>query len=235
MNITNERGTPLFLADTIEAKDGSQFTIHFFKHSSFAIEVGGKTIYSDPVSGFAPYDKLPKADLIVVSHSHYDHLDTEAIDKIWKEDTIIVCDHTSADMIKRQTIAVKPTDRVDTIDWIQIEAVAAYNTSDESQAFHPKERGDCGYVLTIGGTRVYIAGDGEVTPEMKSLSDIDIAFLPVNQPYTMTEDQVVEAVEAIRPTIFYPYHYGQVEHQTDIDDIVARLSPITDVRVRDME
>lgn len=89
--------------------------------------------------------------------------------------------------------------------------MAAYNTTEGHLQFHPREREDCGYVLTLGGTRVYIAGDSEPTPEMRSLEWIDIAFLPVNQPYTMTVDQAAEAVRALRPAIFYPYHYGEVE------------------------
>ena len=116
-----------------------------------------------------------------------------------------------------------------------MEAVPAYNTSEDRQQFHPREREDCGYVLTIGGTRIYIAGDGENTPEMKALHGIDIAFLPVNQPYTMTVDQAVDAVKAIRPAIFYPYHYGEVEEKTDIDRLSRELTDITEIRIRPME
>ena len=90
-------------------------------------------------------------------------------------------------------------------------------------------------VLTIGGTRIYIAGDTEPTPELQALRKIDIAFLPVNQPYTMTVDQAVEAVKAIRPTIFYPYHYGEVEEKTDIDRLARELEGVTEVRIRPME
>lgn len=108
-------------------------------------------------------------------------------------------------------------------------------TSEDRQQFHPREREDCGYVLTIGGTRIYIDGDGENTPEMKALHGIDIAFLPVNQPYTMTVDQAVDAVKAIRPAIFYPYHYGEVEEKTDIDRLSRELTDITEIRIRPME
>ena len=120
-------------------------------------------------------------------------------------------------------------------DYLKVEAVAAYNTTDGHLQFHPKEREDCGYVLTIGGSRIYIAGDTEPTPELKALKNIDIAFLPVNQPYTMTVDQAVEAVKAIRPTIFYPYHYGEVEEKTDIDRLARELEGVTEVRIRPME
>ena len=90
-------------------------------------------------------------------------------------------------------------------------------------------------VLTIGGTRIYIAGDTEPTPELKALRKIDIAFLPVNQPYTMTVDQAVEAVKALKPAIFYPYHYGEVDEKTDIDRLARELEGVTEVRIRPME
>ena len=122
-------------------------------------------------------------------------------------------------------------------DYIKVEAVAAYNTTREHQQFHPKLREDCGYLLTLGGTRIYIAGDTEPTPEMKSLRDVDVAFLPVNQPYTMTVEQAVEAVKTLRPKIFYPYHYGQVEEKTDIERLVREVEALgtTEVRVFPME
>ena len=111
----------------------------------------------------------------------------------------------------------------------------SYNTTPGHLQFHPREREDCGYVLTIGGTRIYIAGDTEPTPELKALRKIDIAFLPVNQPYTMTVDQAVEAVKALKPAIFYPYHYGEVDEKTDIDRLARELEGVTEVRIRPME
>lgn len=121
------------------------------------------------------------------------------------------------------------------LEGVKVEAVAAYNTSQEHRQFHPRAREDCGYVLTVGGTRIYIAGDTEPTPELKALRNIDIAFLPVNQPYTMTVDQAVQAVKTLAPTIFYPYHYGQVEEKTDLDRLASELEGVTEVRIRPME
>ena len=118
---------------------------------------------------------------------------------------------------------------------ITIEAVAAYNTSDGHTDFHPKAREDNGYIIRFEGLNIYVAGDTEPTEEMKSLKDIDIAFLPVNQPYTMTVDQAVEAIKAIKPRIFYPYHYGEVDEKTDIERLKRELEGITDVRVFPME
>ena len=121
-------------------------------------------------------------------------------------------------------------------DDVLIEAVAAYNTTDGHTDFHPRTREDCGYVISIeNGPRIYIAGDTEPTEEMLALKDIDIAFLPVNQPYTMTVDQAVEAVKALKPKIFYPYHYGQVEEKTDLERLKSELANVTDVRIFPME
>lgn len=229
------KAAPEYPADTLTARDGSQITITFFKHASLSINVGDKYIYIDPVSANARYTELPKADLVLITHSHYDHLDIAAVEAVQTPQTEILCDRTSAEAFEMNCYTMRPGSVATPRDYVKVEAVAAYNTSDGHLQFHPKEREDCGYVLTIGGTRIYIAGDTEPTPEMRALKAIDIAFLPVNQPYTMTVDQAVEAVKAIRPAIFYPYHYGEVEEKTDIDRLVRELQGATDVRVRPME
>lgn len=195
----------------------------------------GRHIYIDPISQYADYASLPKADLILITHSHYDHLDSAAVAALSTAATTVVCDRTSSETLGGKCLTMKPGDTLAPRDYLSIEAVPAYNTSEDRQQFHPREREDCGYVLTIGGTRIYIAGDGENTPEMKALHGIDIAFLPVNQPYTMTVDQAVDAVKAIRPAIFYPYHYGEVEEKTDIDRLSRELTDITEIRIRPME
>lgn len=221
--------------DTLPTRDGGSITLTFFKHASLAVEVGGKHIYVDPVSEFACYGQLPEADLILITHSHYDHLDRAAIDTLSTPETCVVCDRTSAQTLGGECLAMRPGEKANPRDYVTIEAVAAYNTSPDHLQFHPREREDCGYILTIGRTRIYIAGDTEPTPELLALRDIDVAFLPVNQPYTMTVDQAVEAVEAIHPAIFYPYHYGQTDFKTDIDRLVRALDGVTEVRVRPME
>ena len=116
-----------------------------------------------------------------------------------------------------------------------MDAVPAYNITPGHQDFHPKERGDAGYILTFGGSRIYVAGDTEDNEDVLSIRDIDVAFLPVNQPYTMTVDQCVRVVEAIRPKVFYPYHFGGTDVKTDIDALVERVKGITDIRVRPLE
>ncbi len=197
--------------------------------------MGGKYIYVDPVSANADYGALPKADVVLITHSHYDHLDVAAVEKLLAADTEILCDRTSAEAFEMNCYTMHPGSVATPRDYVKVEAVAAYNTTPGHLQFHPREREDCGYVLTIGGTRIYIAGDTEPTPELKALRKIDIAFLPVNQPYTMTVDQAVEAVKALKPVIFYPYHYGEVDEKTDIDRLARELEGVTEVRIRPME
>lgn len=221
-------------SDRLTTKDGRELTLTFFGHASLAIEIEGRHIYIDPVSKYADYASLPKADLIIVGHSHYDHLDTAAIANLSSPQTTVICDKTSGDMLEGDVKVMRPGDTLQPRDYLTIEAIPAYNMSAHQLQFHPREREDCGYILTIGGTRIYIAGDGENTPEMKSLRNIDIAFLPVNQPYTMTIEQAVDAVKAIRPTIFYPYHYGEVDQPTDVEALAKALEGITEVRIRPM-
>lgn len=226
---------PEYPRDILTAKDGTQITVTFFKHASLSLCIDGKYIYVDPVGANADYKALPKADLILITHSHYDHLDMAAIDCLTTPQTDILCDRTSAEAFDMECCTMVPGSISTPRNYVKIEAVAAYNTTEGHTQFHPREREDCGYVLTIGGTRIYIAGDTEPTPEMKALKQIDIAFLPVNQPYTMTVDQAVEAVKALRPAVFYPYHYGGTEQKTDIGRLVRELEGITEVRVRPME
>lgn len=222
--------------DTLSTRDGGQIVITFFKHASLSICAnGGKYVYVDPVGNYADYASLPKADVILITHSHSDHLDAAAVETLLTPQTEVVCDRTSAETFEMNCYTMRPGSVAAPRDYLKIQAVAAYNTTQGHLQFHPKDREDCGYILTIGGTRIYIAGDTEPTPEMKALKNIDIAFLPVNQPYTMTVDQAVEAVKAIRPAIFYPYHYGEVEERTDIDRLVRELEGISEVRVRPME
>lgn len=235
LSACGQKPTSAYPTDTLTMRDGTQITITFFKHASLAIEVNGKHIYIDPVSSFADYATLPKADLLLITHSHADHLDSVAVDVLSTPTTQLICDSTSAQLLGKPCHIMRPGSVFSPSDYVSIQAVAAYNTSPDRLQFHPKERADNGYLLSIGGSRIYIAGDSEPTPEMLALREIDIAMLPVNQPYTMTVDQAVEAVKAIRPTIFYPYHYGEVEQKTDVERLARELEGVTEVRIRPME
>ena len=235
-SILGGKKTPQYPTDTIQDREGNYVTFTFFKHASFCITLGEHHIYIDPVSEYAEYAHLPKAEVVLVTHSHYDHFDRAAVDDITSRHSVVICDKTTAEALDGEAIVMTPGLRTEVEGNIFIDAVAAYNTSEGHTDFHPQAREDCGYVITLAsGTRIYIAGDTEPTPEMLALKDIDIAFLPVNQPYTMTVDQAVETIKAIRPKIFYPYHYGEVEEKTDIERLKRELEGITDVRVFPME
>ena len=223
---------PAYPSDEVQI-NGRNLKLTFFAHASIAIEYEGRVIYVDPVKENAEYEKLPKADMILVTHSHYDHFDMAAIEAVQKEDTRILLDKTSAEGFQGDCYTMLPGAVAEPFKDIRVEAVAAYNTSEHQLQFHPKEREDCGYVVTLGGdVRIYVSGDTEPTPEQAALQSIDIAFICVNQPYTMTPEQAVAAVKAVQPKIYYPYHYGQVDEPTDVEALKKMLEGVTDVRIR---
>ena len=207
--------------DTFLTPNGRAVHIHALTHASIRIEFEGQEIEIDPVCKMGnrtiDYSKFPKADFILVTHEHYDHLDTAAIRMLSKKETQLITNQHSAEMLGYGTVMANG-DRQVVNDWLTMEAVPAYNTTEGHRQFHPKGR-DNGFILTIDGLRIYIAGDTEDIPEMVNVKDIDIAFLPCNQPYTMTVDQLVRTAKTIKPKVVYPYHYSK----TDISGIPALL------------
>ncbi|MGQ9654582.1 MAG: MBL fold metallo-hydrolase [Thermodesulfobacteriota bacterium] len=213
--------------DLIKTSAGD-LKITFIGHGSLFFTLVGKVIHVDPVGQYGDYSTLPKADLILITHEHRDHLDPKAIEAIRTDRTKIVL--TQACVAQVQGGIVMKNGDVQTIEGIKIEAVPAYNIvhmRSEGVPFHPKGAGN-GYVITLGDKRVYVAGDTENTPEMKALQGIDIAFLPMNLPYTMTPEMVADAAKAFKPRILYPYHFGD----TDTSRIVKLLKDTKEVEVR---
>jgi L-ascorbate metabolism protein UlaG (beta-lactamase superfamily) len=208
--------------------DKGDLIIHFLGHGTLMFTHAGKVVHVDPWSRLTDYAKMPPADLILLTHEHGDHLDTKALQLLRREKTDIVLTRTCAERVKGGII-MKNGDRK-TIQGIKIEAIPAYNIvhkRSNGQAYHPQGRGN-GYILCFGNKRVYVAGDTENTPEMKALEKIDVAFLPMNLPYTMTPDMVADAARAFRPKILYPYHYGQTDPKT----LVELLKDQTEIKVR---
>ena len=190
---------------TEQTGDGP-LVIQPINHSALRFEFKGKQYYVDP-AGQAAWNTMPKADAIFITHEHQDHLNPQVIDQIKKSGTLILA---NAAPVKKagfgEVIEVGQTRRV--LD-VTVEAVPAYNLTPDRLKYHPKDRKDNGYVLTFADKRVYVAGDTEGTPEMKALKNIDVAFLPINLPYTMTPAEAAEAARAFKPRILYPYHQGK--------------------------
>ncbi|MHC4594963.1 MAG: MBL fold metallo-hydrolase [Planctomycetota bacterium] len=220
-----------FEQDIIQTSAGD-LKINFIGHGTLMFSFDGKVIHVDPVSRVADYTKMPKADLILLTHEHGDHLDTRVIKTLQKETTRLVLTKACAERVDGG-IAMQNGD-VKTIEGLKIEAVPAYNIVHMRSGrtpFHPRGQGN-GYVITFGDKRVYIAGDTENTPEMKRLKNIDIAFLPMNLPYTMTPEMVADAAKAFEPKILYPYHYGQTNPQRLVN--LLKDSKDIEVRIRKM-
>ena len=222
--------------DKIAAPSGGEVGIVFIKHGSLALDYKDFHIQIDPVSKqdgmTVDYSKFPKADLILVTHEHFDHLDADAVKSLEKGGTRVLLPQGSFEKLGFGEV-VAEGDSFELEEYVRVDVVPAYNTTEDHLRFHPRGLG-VGYVLTIGGLKVYVAGDTELIPEMASLADehLDVAFLPVNQPYTMTVGQCLDAARLIRPRILYPYHYSD----TPVRQVADSLADSSiEVRIRQMQ
>lgn len=202
--------------------DNGEIVIHPVEHASMVLEVPGMVIHVDPVGDPAAYAGLPSPDLILITHEHGDHYAPETLAALVGEQTRLLTNPAvhamlPADLQARAT-AIANDERT-TVNDIGILAVPAYNTTEDRLQYHPPGR-DNGYVLEIDGQRVYIGGDTEDIPEMRALEGIDIAFLPMNLPYTMDVAQAASAVDAFAPRVVYPYHYGE----SDLDEFLMLVT-----------
>lgn len=213
--------------DVIATSSGD-IEITFIKHATLMIEYNDLVIHVDPVSMFGTdYSKMPKADVILIAHEHGDHLDAKAIGQIRTNSTIVIANQGAYKSLGFGQVMANGASK--TVLGIKIDAVPAYNFITRN---HPKGVGN-GYVLYLGDTKVYIAGDTENILEMSNLEDIDIAFLPMNKPYTMTPLQVAEAAQRLSPMIVYPYHYGETNPYELVR--LLRNEPGIEVRIRQMQ
>ena len=196
------------LTGDVITNSGGNVIIHPINHATFAMAWSNKVIYADPVGGANRFDGLPRPDLILLTHAHGDHFSVETLQAVAGEKTLLVVPASVASLLPeklRAQTTVMTNGETKIVAGINFEAVAAYNTTPAHAQYHPKGVGN-GYVVTLGGRRVYVSGDTEDIPELRALKNIDVAFVCVNQPYTMTETQAADAVRAFKPKIVYPYH-----------------------------
>ena len=214
---------------TIETTRG-HIDVHTLGHAGLLLVVDGKNIYADPYSEAADYTDMPKADVLLITHDHYDHYDPEALRHILTPDTIVVSNEDVARLMN-VTHTLSNGDEVE-LDGMKIKAVMAYNIehcNEEGNHFHPRGVGN-GYLMYVDGCCIYIAGDTENIPEMASLKGcVDVAFLPKNLPYTMSDEMWVDAVRMIEPRVVYPIHYFEL----DIESLKEKLSDIETLEIRE--
>lgn len=215
-------------ADTISTSAGD-VVIHPVNHASLVLEWDGKAIYVDPVGGAALYEDLPRPAAILITHGHGDHFDVPTLEAIAGDAPLI----TNGDVFDKLPDALKGNAKAmangeaGDVLGLPIKAIAAHNTTADRMQYHPIGVGN-GYVLSFGDKQIYIAGDTEPTDEMLALKDIDVAFLPMNLPYTMTPEQAAEAIKTFKPAIVYPYHYGD----SDLSVLEGAVGDGVEVRLR---
>lgn len=226
--------TDTFEIDVFLTPGGKTVKLYALCHASIRIDYDGKAFFIDPVTKLGDkvidYSPMPKADYLFVTHEHFDHFDRDAIAALSHQHTCLVTNSRCATMLGKGEI-MSNGDVLAIAGDITLEAVPAYNTTEQHLQFHPKGR-DNGFVLTFDGLRIYIASDTEDIPEMAALHNIDIAFMPCNQPYTMTVNQLLNAARTVKPKVLFPYHFGQ----TDVTTIPALLEADgIEVRLRHYE
>ena len=211
---------------------GGDVEITLLGHGSLLFTFEEKRIYVDPFSRVADYSALPKADIVLITHEHRDHFDPEALAHVRTDVTDVICTECCAGQIEGGT--VMRNGDVTVVQGLRVEAIPAYNLVHKRESgdpFHPCGDGN-GYIVTFGDLRVLVAGDTENTPELKTLSDIDVAFLPMNLPYTMTPEMVADVAIATKPRILYPYHFGSTDTSQLID--LLKDHPEIEVRIRSL-
>jgi L-ascorbate metabolism protein UlaG (beta-lactamase superfamily) len=226
--------------DKVATEEGGDLIIHPMHHGTFVMTWNKRTIYVDPAaapgqdreaSAAAALKAFPSPDIILVTDIHGDHLSIPTLIDVAGPNTRIVAPQAVVEILPSNPLRGKAmrlsNGRTITVHGIQIEAVPMYNLTEDRLQYHEKGRGN-GYVLTIGGKRVYVAGDTEGVPEMRALRNIDVAFVPMNLPYTMTPKEAADAVRAFKPRVVYPYHFGK----SDVSEFTRGVGSDAGVEVR---
>ncbi len=216
-------------SDSVATDDGD-LRIYPIHHATLALQWKERTIFVDPVGGAGSFQGLPRPDLILVTDIHGDHFNKETLADLAGPATKLVAPPAVVELLPsdlRPRAIVLSNGQAETLLGIKIEAMPAYNLTPDRLKYHTKGRGN-GYVLTLGGKRVYLSGDTEDIPEMLALKNIDVAFLCMNLPYTMTVEQAARAVRAFKPKVVYPYHY----RGSDLEKFKALVGTDAGVEVR---
>lgn len=196
-------------ADDVVGSGKDAITIHPINHATLSLSCNGVTVYADPVGEAKRFADLPAADVILVTDIHGDHMSAATLEAIAKDKTQIVVPAAVAEKLTealKSKLVILKNGETKEVHGVKITAVPMYNLTTERLKFHDKGRGN-GYVVEMGGKRIYLSGDTEDIPEMRSLKNIDVAFVCMNLPYTMTEAQAASAVREFHPKMVYPYHY----------------------------
>jgi L-ascorbate metabolism protein UlaG (beta-lactamase superfamily) len=221
--------------DTLKADKGD-ISVLPVEHASFALKWNGKTIFVDPTKGGDAWKEFGKPDLILVTDIHGDHLDPKTLTAVRTSEAVVIVPAAVADKMgpEKGSAKVLANGEKAKVGDIEVEAIPMYNLTEERKNFHTKGRGN-GYVVAMGGKRIYISGDTEDIPEMRALKDIDAAFVCMNLPYTMTVDRAADAVLAFKPKIVYPYHYRGKEGMSDVDKFKTLVSKDKSIEVRQLK
>jgi len=206
--------------------------IHWLGHDAFRVD-GPRTVYFDP---YEIGEGRPEADLILISHDHFDHCSPEDVESIQGASTVIVTIKAAAEKLSGTTRIVEPGDAI-TVRGIEVEAVPAYNVNkfrSPGEPFHPQDAGHVGFVVTMDGQRIYHAGDTDHIPEMGDLEAIDVALLPVSGVYVMTAEEAIEAARTIEPDVAVPMHVGRGIGSPDAAAAFKDGAPV-DVVILEME
>ncbi|MCP5047858.1 MAG: MBL fold metallo-hydrolase [bacterium] len=227
----DEAGELQLPTDTIKTSDGD-LKISFIGHGSLMFRFKGMVIHADPFSRLADYGKLPKADLVLVTHHHGDHMDPKALKMIGTDKTQVLLTKLASEKAEGKIGDIIKPGETKVVKGLKVETLPAYNLvhkQENGEFFHVK--GDCNsYVVTFGDKRIFIGGDTENTPEMKALENIDVAFLPMNLPFTMTEEMVADAAAGFKPAILYVYHFRP--EKADFEKLKGLMKDLEKVELR---
>lgn len=224
-------------ADAVIPAERGDIEVHPISHATFALTWIDVTIFVDPVGGAAAFAAFGVPDLVLITDIHGDHMDAETLGAVAEAQTRVVAPAAVAEQLgaawEGRTAVLANGESVE-IHGVEIEAIPMYNLAEERQRFHEKGRGN-GYVLTLGGKRLYVSGDTEDIPEMRALKNIDAAFVCMNLPYTMTVESAADAVLEFAPTIVFPYHYRGQQGMSDVGRFAELVAQNPAIGVRQLD